>query len=794
MIKTLSIIIILIIPVFLIAQLDYKIKGQIITPEVFQPIGNIIALNPVDSSFISGNSFYDTHFEISIHNAKNVLIKITSLQFDDHYILVNYSGQALINLGDVYVQNTGIALDEIVVKTSRPKFLQRANGTIEVFVENTSLSSNNSVSEILRKSPEIIADETGNLSIFGKGNAIIYLNGKRITNSQLSLVFPSNLKKIEIIRNPSSKYDAQGGAVINLKTITQLSNGYQVKIKQNLSNSNFGGFISNSDLNFNYKFNKFSTKAHYNLQLGKSKELLHTTRDRILEDDFLTTDLTTEWNYGFDNYSHYSLGMQYEIDSNSNLSFAYAGYSENLGGDTKSHNSIRDETETSHYDSDMNVDEKYLNHSFSLNYNKVMDTLGSNLFIGGQYAQFDVGANNHIKEESKSPSSNSNRFLKNIHDLKNGISSGQLDYKKVFRKNKTIELGTKYSHITNDFMFDFLTSSDGTIYITDNSLSNTFNYKESIAAVYINFKSALSKDINFSIGTRIENTKYELNLSQNNGNLIHSSYLNIFPNLSITKKLSDQNSIHFSYTARINRPPYQRLNPILIYQDPYTSVQGNTQLRPQKTHAFEINTKIWNAIFRAGYNYTIDPFGQTAIRGSDSKSYILKRINYGHKHEFFTSINTSFTVRWWTTNNSLNLKYTKITEDQFDFKIIESKPNFNLYSNNKFQITNSLKADLLIRYYGNNYEGLHLRRNRYDITVNLEKSFFNNNLKIRLIANDIFHTNIASGNYNVGQTEVYYNRRWSTDYYKLSILYNFGKLKKITYRNKSIGKSEQDRT
>ena len=94
---------------------------------------------------------------------------------------------------------------------------------------------------------------------------------------------------------------------------------------------------------------------------------------------------------------------------------------------------------------------------------------------------------------------------------------------------------------------------------------------------------------------------------------------------------------------------------------------------------------------------------------------------------------------------------------------------------------------------GDNHDGLHLRKGMYNVTLTLEKSFFDKALKCRFIANDIFHSVIASGDYFVGQTDVYYNRRWSTDYFRLALSYNFGQLKKVNYKNKAIGKTENDR-
>jgi hypothetical protein len=774
------------------SQVDYSIKGVVKTDKGYLPAGNVLALNPQDSTFVKGTSFLEGAFELNDIKLNQVLLKFTSLEFEDLYVNVRYENKPEIDLGEIIVSDIGLSLDEVTIYAKRPTYTYKTDGTLEVNIENTVLSSSNSVNEILSKSPDIVTAD-GVIEVLGKGEAVIYLNGKRITNDQLSLISPSNVKKLEIIRNPSSKYDAEGAAVINITTIKQRDNGYQASIRQNVSYSEFGGTNTYSSLNLNYKYDNFSLNAYYSLQLGEERELLFTSRDRDAENVFLTTDLTTDWRRKFDNYSYYGLGMQYDFNDDSYLSLEYSGFIEKLGGNTSSNNTIVEDIGESFFRSKINVDEDDMNNSISLNYNKSIDSLGSSLFIGGQYSKFDLEADNFIDEESFEPSGDSSRILENIQNLEIDVASGQLDYTKVFKNENILEMGVKYSYINNDFVLDFLVSDDGVNFILDEDFSNTFTYKEAIGAAYASYRGNLNKSVSYSVGLRAEHTDYELKLSQLNNEPIEDKFLNLFPNVSISKTFANNQTVNLSYSSRINRAPYQTLNPVLIYQDPYTSVQGNPRLIPQRTHSLELNTKVKKISYKLGYNYVINPFGQTALRGDDTKSYILQRINYNEQHEFFASASRAFRTDWWTSRNTFSLKYTNINEKGLGFVRVEPRLNPYFYSNNQFIISDTFNAELLFWYLGDNYEGLHRRERIWNLTASVEKTLFDKSLSVRFIANDIFHSFIAQGGYNVAQTEVYYNRRWSTDYFRLSVTYNFGKLKKSKYRNKGVGRSENNR-
>lgn len=774
------------------SQISFSVQGKLILEDGYLPSGNIIALHPKDSTFLTGNSFFDGTFELNNLTNEKILLQFSSLEFDDTFLNVNYQNHSVIDLGEIIVKKTDVALHEIVVKGKRSRFQQRADGTVEVLIANTTLAASNSVNEILSKSPEILVDENGDFSVFGKGIAILYLNGKRILNSQLSFIDPVNIQKIEIIRNPSSKYDAEGGAVINIMTIKKNSNGYQTNLKQNLSYSDFGGANFHSSININFNQGRFSSNAFYNLYKGDEREILYTTRDRKPEDIFLKTDLTTDWQSDFRNSSAYGLGMQLDGKKNNYISAEYSGSYFHLAGSQISNNTITDDSGVNFYTSDIARDEKTIENSISLNYNQTLDTFGTGLFLGLQFSKFNGGNDNFITEESKLISENVLRFLENISDLNVNIISGQSDFIKKYNNKSTLESGAKFSYVNNNYNQDFLVADQDLNFVVDNNLSNFFKYKETIGAAYFTFKNSFKENINYSFGLRTEYTAYNLEVASEM-DLIQDKYWNFFPNISTNFKLKENYHLNFSYTARINRPAYHRLNPVIFYQDPYTSIQGNPNLIPEKTHAFELNNQVNKLNFKLGYNYTIDPLGARAVRGNDERSYILKPGNFDHRHLFYASISRTFNIDWWTSINTLSVNHTNITDTQFEIEIIKPRPNLYFYTNNIFTIPKLFNIEVMFWYLGDQYTGITHRLDMSSLTFTIEKSFLENQLKCRLIANDVFHDYIAAGFYNVGQTDIYFNRRWSTNYFRLSMTYNFGRLKQNNYKNKGIGKSERER-
>jgi len=290
----------------------YTITGNVAFPDGYQPGGNVMVLNPRDSSFLTGDFFLEGNFKIEHAVTGEVLLRFTSLEFADVYQQVTNNGEAVIDLGQIRVEPSGQDLDAIVVRGRKPVYSQRPDGTVEVLVAGTVLAASSSTTEILARTPDVQIDEDGGLSVLGKGAAILYLDGQPITPEQLALVAPANVQKIAVIRNPSARYDASGGAVIEITTLRGRDDGYRIGLQQNSGYSNFGGWQSYSAVNLSGNQGRFSTQANYALQQGEDRHVKFTTRNRTDPAVFLSSTVNIDWQRKLDTYHYYGAGLQYD--------------------------------------------------------------------------------------------------------------------------------------------------------------------------------------------------------------------------------------------------------------------------------------------------------------------------------------------------------------------------------------------------------------------------------------------------------------------------------------------------
>ncbi|WP_343694080.1 TonB-dependent receptor [Flavobacterium sp.] len=684
-------------------------------------------------------------------------------------------------------------LNEVVIKSNPSLLKYGANGTIDVNVNGTVLATSSSVNELLSRVPNLVVAE-GQISVLGKGEAIIYLNGILINYERFAAIPVSQIAKIEVISNPSSKYDAEGKAVINIITKKSNENGIMGTANQHVTVSKFAGTSTNTLFDFNYTKGNFSFISNYGLQLGKGRELLYTIRTRPNPDMYMKSVLTTDWLREFNNYSNFGLGLQYSFSEKSYISLAYSGNIEDLGGTVESRNSITNNSGNSFYATDIAKNDVLLNQFINLNFNAITDPKGSSLFIGTQYSNYNGKVGDFIEENSIINETDGKRYLKNDVGNTINIMAIQADYSKKIAENTKLDLGAKYSYADIKSGTDFFTTdADDMNFEFDDNLSSDFTYNEKIAAAYFNFGSTLGKNINFSVGARAERTSYNLYTNANGIQNFEKSYGNFFPNLLLNFDFSDDWKGHFSYVSRITRPRYQALNPFVVYQDPFTTIEGNPNLLPEKTHAFEIGTMYKKLDFKIGYTFRIDPISAAALQGDTPNSYVLRALNLEKGHVFFSSLSRSFNVKWWNSTNTVSMNLTKSIDNFYSFEMSPVKPQFYLYSNNTFTVPKLFKLQLLAWYLGDRSYGLGSDNSRSTVTLGIERNFFKDALKLNFTANDIFHKFMVSGNYEVGQTQIYYHRTYTTNYFKLIATYSFGNSKKTTYKKTEIEQSENSR-
>ena len=255
---------------------------------------------------------------------------------------MRYATNAHVDLGKVRVREAANELEEVTVTAKQSLVNERPDGSLAINIANTPLATATSVDEILSRSPTIVYDEDGNLQVFGKGAAILFINGVRVANERLSTLSPSDIQTIEIISNPGPRYDAEGNAVINIITRTNREQGGQGAIKNYYSYSDFTGYDNRTDITYGYAQGNWSTHANYGLQLGHNRHIQRTSRTRNIPDNFFRSTIKNDWQYEYNNLSNYGLGLQYNFTADHYFSVQYTGAYENLGGQQLSDNTIED--------------------------------------------------------------------------------------------------------------------------------------------------------------------------------------------------------------------------------------------------------------------------------------------------------------------------------------------------------------------------------------------------------------------------------------------------------------------
>ena len=292
----------------------------------------------------------------------------------------------------------------------------------------------------------------------------------------------------------------------------------------------------------------------------------------------------------------------------------------------------------------------------------------------------------------------------------------------------------------------------------------------------------------------MELTDYALFTEVDGGRTIGDTYLNVFPSASLTSRLSEQVNVYVTYTSRIIRPPYQTLNPFVIYQDAFTSIRGNPDLQPSRVHALEAGGAWAGLSLKLGYNYTIDPIDGGAFQSEDNpREYILQRVNLSERHAFFGTLSKNINLAWWRSNNTATLSFDRLFDDTGVFAVNNSEPYYYLYSQNSFDIKDWFTLYLTAWYLSDKRDGINFEKDYSSINLGIEKKLLEGALTANIDFNDVFYRVRASGEYRVGQTDVIYDNVWNTHYVRFSVAYSFGKLKKLNYRNKNVGESESQR-
>lgn len=771
----------------------YTITAQIVD-ELAQPIelGNVLLLNPTDSSLIKGDIFTDGLIQLDNITTTNFLLNITALGYEDFYKVINNTPKStILNLGVFTLSNQLLAGVEVI---ARQRVFEQRGTDLIVNVANTSLQEAGTALDVIQNSPKVFIDRGGQISVIGKGAALIYLNGQQVTSTQiLNSISSNDIKKVEIIENPSAKYDAAGNAVINIITKSKTLEGYKIGLLQRVEKGKF--FRSYFQANTYYKVDKLMLQASYGIRPWQWGGRNQQTRTNLANTTFSEID-----NYFVQKHKRldhdYSFRSSYRFSSNLHLNMQYTGAT--ITGDKiadNQRNALSDVVPDFRIDATVIGPYDQISNTLNLSLQNSLDTFGSNFQLVGQYATYDFDRNERnqqlfSKENTITPI---NRKSLNQNGIR--IYTFQADYKKVFSKKWTIENGLKNAYVTNASSLTFSGEDPEGTYFTIPEFTNSFDYAENIFAAYsqLNWQS---KQLKFTAGLRSEWTQTEgSSINSGSTQIYDRSYFNLFPSASISKTFSDNLTASVDYGYRINRPLFQDLNPYVLFVDSLISLRGNPNLVPEYTHAITTNINWQNWTMNLTYNYTKNKINQIfrSLDTDNPEAISFVKENLRHTRLYSATLSRPVNFKKYSAYFTVGTFYDDHQVPDVDKLLVNDKWGYFIQFNQSIQLPWAFKFDTYYSYTSSRVDGPYIDNPISYLNLSLSRKFFDNQLTATLWGNDVFDKFKFTGITNFNRMYATYLSEGDFHLIRLSLNWNFGKLGTNNFSRKQVSKAELNR-
>jgi Outer membrane protein beta-barrel family/CarboxypepD_reg-like domain len=733
-----------------IAFSQHKISGSIADANGKALPFVTVGLLKTDSTIVKATATdQNGHFEMNKVSANQYILKASYVGFQNYFSKTIEISDSNIELPTVVLSENSIALNEVAVVSKKAVFEQLLDRSV-MNVANSIVGSSGTALDVLAKVPGISVDyQKEQIELRGKEGVLVQIDGKTTYLSgpdltgMLKGMSSDNIDKIEVITNPSAKYDAAGNAgIINirLKKNTNLgSNGMY-----SLGLGTGAHFRGRSSLGLNHRSEKLNIYGNYSLNKGGNFFDLAINRNQ--PDGTLTNIITQNTHLVYDLLAQNAkLGLDYQVNKNTNIGIAWTVLWSDLNQTGLASFNARRSTSLPIYskaNTNKSLDDISQNHLANFNIQHSFKNK-SQFSADIDYGYFDKNFSNTLNTSTIINDENAEKLIPQLVNKANttiNINTVKADYSLPLSKIWKFETGLKYANVVskNDVK---LKSGDAGNLVIDPTLTNDFEYTERVNAGYINIAGKIKK-AEVQAGLRAEHTHSFGDLS-NPKQVNERNYLNWFPSLFISKALSEKQTIFISYSHRIDRPNYQNINPARSFVDLFAYSTGNIDLKPQYTHAFELRyAHKKGANISMAVNHVSDLILNITNVSEGNKIY-RSSMNFGDSKGYIFTISQPFTVnKNWQIQSSLTGNYTLFKFDYegktFHAKNISSRLNFS----NGFVLPNGFTAEL--NGWVNSPSVVTIMENSWlsNVDAGLQKTIAKK-IKMKLSAQNIFNTPLA---------------------------------------------------
>lgn len=768
-----------------------KITGKVLDSKSGSPVeyATIAILNTKDSSLVSGTiTESNGNFSVKVSNGK-YLVRVSFMGYTTYYhpnIVTINEKNANVNLGKMKITPSAKMMDEVVVSAQRTMVEYQLDKRV-VNVDKNLVSSGGTATDVLEQVPSVSVDNDGGVSLRGSSNVKVLINGRPYElmgndlETLLEQIPATTVESVEVITNPSAKYDPEGmSGIINIKLKDQSSAALGLN---GMVNINFGTpmpfavpdplpkFIPTTmgSINLNYSTEKYN--LFFTLDGGTRSRASqgHSNITRMIDSIPWSHDTMDQYNIRRNYMGSLKIGGEYYFNKNNSLLLSYQlrGGNRNRMSQIFSTDLFNEDGFLNYLQTDTN-NNRNINHTFNLSYIKKFEEKDRELTADATFSMRHVLGNDLQEQTYYNTLANFNNYYlretesENFHKALNL----KLNYVHPFASVWKLETGyegridwpnqnaeyyrTEYNSLMQLYRF------------YDSVSSTHFNYNQQTHGIYGTVGGKITDKFSAQAGLRIEYS-YLLGYDMNHPTTdsVHKSYWEPYPTLHFSYEMNEHNSFQLSYSRRIRRPHMWDLNPYLEVREGQELGFGNPNLDPEFTNAFEFSYNLsldkWNiytcAYFRqtnnmmTRYGYVWDSVSQQRYSWwmpynpeydgywASTWQNLDKGYNYGL--EFIVDWQVT---KWWKLNASINLYHSTIEGTA----LLDDKSQSAFQASGKFTSFMMLPKDWTVQFSGQYFAPwLDLQttmRSSYWFDLAVKKDVLQKRGTINLRVGDVFST------------------------------------------------------
>ncbi|MFI2741598.1 TonB-dependent receptor domain-containing protein [Zhouia sp. PK063] len=781
---------------YIVAQ---SITGTIIS-ENKDPLSyvNVVLLSTKDSIMVKGTSSLDNgSFSIENITAGSYILKTSFIGFSPYYKSLTIKDSD-IHLGHIVLKENVESLDEVVLRQPQ---LERKVDRLVFNIQNTSLSQGN-LMDVLRNTPGVMVI---NNNITVRNNPVtVYINDRRVylNSSELTQLLNGTsaftIKSVEVITHPPAKYDAEGGAIINIVMTKNVAIGYKGSITGNYTQGVYPKY--QTGINQYYKTNKLNLYGSYNYTDDKTDRLNDETIN-FMENGAQTGLWKTHTDRDTWSEKHVvNAIIDYDINKNNTLSITANAilmpyWKRNTTANTNAFVIPSNSQIDSSFTSLNNTRDDLNNMGINAIYEHKFNDKGEKLSINAHTTYYDYNRfqDVHTKYyDAQQNEINSNTFQSDAFQKVN-IYTAQADYI-LPTETTAFETGIKYGNIGSDSNLNTFVNQNG-VYEKNAALSDLFLYNEDNYAAYVSYSKNWT---NWSLKAGLRGEYTETNpFSTATNTSYKNKYFKLFPTLHIQHTINENNDLGFAFSKRISRPNYSSLNPFRFYLNDNSYVEGNPMLQPTITHKIAMDYTLKQTYtFEVSYQHYSNYITELGFQENDTN--ILKYVSVNTKASDMYSLDVMVyknLKNWWTLSWYSSFFYSK---EQFyaleNNNEITTNDKLSAYiqAANYFTISNTVSADATLLYISPIADGSSQISSRTYVNLGLKKSLWNNRASVSFRINDLLNTANFTSKNNYANQNNSNKARFETQTFQLGFSYKFGNFR-LTTNEKDIQNKERER-